>query len=40
MFIAVYRGHVTELVTNEAKTFSRDLVISHGDVAIAHWLSL
>lgn len=30
MFIAVYRGHVTELVSNEAKTFSRDSVIIHG----------
>lgn len=40
MFIAVYRGHVTELVTNEAKTFSRDSVIIHGDVAIAHWMPL
>ena len=40
MFIAVYIGHVTELVTNEAKTFSRDSVIIHGDVAVAHWMSL
>ena len=31
---------MTELVTNEAKTFSRDSVIIHGDVAVAHWMSL
>lgn len=36
MFAEVYRGHVTESVTNEAKTFNIDSVIIHGKLAIAH----
>lgn len=36
MFIKVYRGHVTESVTNEAKAFHIDPVIIHGAVAVAY----
>lgn len=36
MFTEVYRRRVKESVTNEAKTFKIDLVIPHGNVAIAH----
>lgn len=36
MFVEVYRCHVTESVTNDAKTFNIHSVIIHGYIAIAY----